>query len=137
MYPAKDDMLASGEQRRTVLVVEDEVLLRMTLAEELRAREIIVVEAASGDEAKNLVLAGVEFDLVISDIMMPGKVDGAAFAQWLAENDVEAPVFLTSGLPSALDRARKLCPNAKAFITKPYEHDDVLAQIEAMLKPRN
>ncbi len=135
MSPAEDKMLASKEERRTVLVVEDEVLLRLALSEELRARGYAVVEAASGDEAQSIVLAGVTFDLVITDITMPGKLDGAAFAKWLVENNVEAPVMFASGMPSALDQARRLCPTARAFITKPYSHDDVLDQIDAVLKP--
>jgi len=134
MSPAEDKMLASDEARHTVLVVEDEVLLRMALSEELRVRGYVVVEAASGDEARDLVLAGVAFDLVITDITMPGELDGAALAKWLVDNDVEAPVLVTSGQPSALDRARVLCPTAKAFISKPYDHDEVLNRIDALLK---
>lgn len=137
MSPAEDQMLASEEDRRTILVVEDEVLLRLALSEELRMRGYEVVEAASADEARSLVLAGVTFDLVITDITMPGELDGAGLAKWLIESNVEAPVMLTSGLPSALDQARKLCPTAKAFIPKPYAHDDVLNQIDAALKVRD
>lgn len=136
MSPAEDKMLASKEERRTVLVVEDEVLLRLALSEDLRARGYEVVEAASGDEAKTLALAGVGFDLVITDITMPGELDGADLVKWLIDNNIEAPVLFTSGLPSALDRARQLCPTAKAFISKPYAHDDVLSRIDALLKSR-
>jgi len=134
MSPAEDHMLSAERQNQTVLVVEDEVLLRLTLAEDLRARGFNVVEAATGDEARKLALAGVQFDLVISDITMPGELDGSALAQWLADNDVPAIVMLTSGLPSALDHARSTLPNVKAFISKPYDHDELLVQVEAMLK---
>lgn len=137
MSPAEDQMLASSEERRTVLVVEDEVLLRLALADDLRTRGYIVIEAASGDEAQSLVLAGVRFDLVITDITMPGQLDGADLAKWLADNSIGAPVIITSGLPSALDRARAMCPTAAAFIAKPYENEAVLTRIEAALKPRD
>jgi len=125
MSPAEEQMHASPELRRTVLLVEDEVLLRMVLSDELRVRGFNVVEAASGDEARKLVLAGIEFDLVLSDITMPGELDGADLARWLCDNEVNAPVIFTSGLPTALDRAREI-----------YDHDDVLAQVETALKSR-
>lgn len=134
MSPAEDHMLSTERQRQTVLVVEDEVLLRLTLADELRSRGFNVVEAASGDEARALVLAGVTFDLVMSDITMPGELDGVALAQWLADNNVPGFVMLASGLPSALDHARANLRNVKAFFPKPYDHDEVLVQIEALLK---
>ncbi|MBC7767759.1 MAG: response regulator [Phycisphaerales bacterium] len=126
-------MLAAGEQRRTVLVVEDEVLVRLALADDLRARGYTVIEAASGDEARKLVLAGVEFDLIVSDITMPGELDGADLARWLHDNHVTTPVMLTSGMPSALDAARESCANVTAFVSKPYDHDDLLQQVEALL----
>ncbi|HYD86210.1 MAG TPA: response regulator [Vitreimonas sp.] len=134
MSPAENQMRSTDRQNQTVLVVEDEVLLRLTLAEDLRDRGFAVIEAASADEARKLALAGVPFDLVISDITMPGEIDGSGLAQWLADNDVPAVVMLTSGLPTALDKARAMLPNVKAFIAKPYDHEKLLVQIEAMLK---
>lgn len=134
MSPAEDQMLSTERQTQTVLVVEDEVLLRLTLSEDLRSRGFSVVEAATGDEARALVLAGVTFDLVISDITMPGELDGVGLAHWLAENNVPAFVMLASGLPSALDHARSQLRNVKAFFPKPYDHEEVLVQVTALLK---
>ena len=138
MSPAEHPMpeLEGGERRR-VLVVEDEVLVRLAIAEELRARGMTVIEAADGVEARGLVLAGVGFDLVLSDITMPGELDGAGFASWLADNDVRAPVILTSGLPRALEQARVSCPHVKAFVPKPYDYDEIAACIEKLLAERD
>lgn len=133
MSPAEHDMPAAEAQRRTVLIVEDEVLLRLVLAEDLRARGYAVVEAATGDEAQQLVLAGVRVDLVVSDITMPGQLNGAAFARWLHESGVSAKVVLASGMPSALDDARQTLVNVDAYVSKPYDHDLLLRQVEALL----
>jgi DNA-binding NtrC family response regulator len=130
-------MTAAEEgQPSTVLLVEDEVLLRLAIAEDLRARRFMVIEAANGEEARNLILAGVSVDIVLSDITMPGEVDGAQFAAWLAESGVAAPIILTSGLPAALTSAREKCPHVAAFLPKPYSHQDVIARIEALLAQR-
>lgn len=135
MCPAEDIMPAGAEkERRTVLVVEDEVLIRLTLADDLRARGYLVLEAANGAEARDTLLAGVNVDLIISDINMPGELDGLGLARWVAENEVEAPLILTSGLTSALDQARAESPHVKLFVPKPYNNDEVAAHIAALLR---
>ena len=138
MCPAEDPMPASEEsQRSTVLLVEDEVLLRLAVAQDLRASGYNVVEAANGDEGRNLILAGIPVDIVVADIAMPGRLDGVEFADWLNDNTDGTPVILTSGLPGALDRARERCPYVKVFIAKPYGHDKVVASVQALLGARD
>jgi DNA-binding response OmpR family regulator len=137
MCPAEDPMPAAEDgQHAAVLLVEDEVLLRLALAEDIRARGFVVIEAANGEEARSLVLAGVSIDVVVSDITMPGVLDGTGFAAWLAENGVVTPIILTSGLPSALSEAQARCPHVKAFLPKPYDPEEVIARIEALLAAR-
>ena len=134
MSPAEDPMAAAESSRRaSVLLVEDEVLLRLALAEELRALGFVAIEAANGEEARSLILAGVGVDLVMSDLTMPGELDGVGFATWLAQYGSTAPVILTSGLPTALARARAECPHVRAFVPKPYDQGAVIRQIEALL----
>ena len=136
MSPAEHAMPdAEGGARRTVLVVEDEVLLRLAIAGELRGRGLAVIEASDAMEARGLALAGVSFDIVLSDITMPGDLDGAGLAQWLADNDVRAPIILTSGMPRALEDARLRCPHVKAFVVKPYDHAKIAGCIEKLLAP--
>src|SRR5262245_41221063 len=138
MCPAEDLMPASDEsERSTVLLVEDEVLLRIAVAQDLRANGYNVVEAANGDEARNLILAGIPVDIVVADIAMPGRLDGVEFATWLWENAEAMPIIFTSGLPGALDRARARCPHVKVFIAKPYRHDKVVANVQALLAGRD
>ena len=137
MCPAEDPMLQDVESRSaSVLLVEDEVLLRLAVAADLRESGYEVVEAANGDEARNLILAGIPVDIVVADIAMPGRLDGAEFATWMQESGLDAPIILTSGLPTALERARVRCPHVKAFVVKPYAHHKVVAQVQALLATR-
>ncbi len=116
-----------------VLIVEDEVLSRLAIAEHLRDCGFQVIEAASGAEAQQLVLAGLRVDLVFSDITMPGGVDGIDLALWLMVHCESTKVILTSGLPDALAKAQSACNQVLAFVPKPYQYDDVVRRIRDLL----
>ena len=98
-----------------VLVAEDDVLVRVALAEELRAVGFAVIEASCADDALAYIRAGGKVDLVFSDIQMPGVLDGRQLAELIARDHPGIPVILTSGdiqlgagLPTEL------------FVAKPY-----------------
>ncbi len=138
MSPAEDPMPTTEEGKHlTVLVVEDEVLLRLALAETLRASGMRVIEAASGEEARDLLLAGVDVNIVFSDINMPGGMDGAALASWVMAAGAPAHVVLTSGERHMLEAARDACPEVKAFIDKPYDHQAIAALLRGLAAPRD
>jgi CheY-like chemotaxis protein len=118
----------------TVLVVEDEVLSRLAMAEHLRACGFQVIEAANAIEAQQLVLAGLTVDLVFSDITMPGGVDGIDLALWLMVHCEATKVILTSGLPDALAKAQSACNQVIAFVPKPYDQAAVAARIRELLE---
>ena len=130
--------MASPAQERApvVLVAEDEVLIRMAVAEHLRSCGFHVVEAASGAEAQALILAGLEVDLVFSDIQMP-EMDGIALALWLAEHGVNAPIVLTSALRASLDAAQAACTHVSVFIAKPYAEQNLVRHFRALLSARD
>ena len=130
MSPAEELM---PEQRADaepmVLVVEDEVLIRIAAADHLRSCGFRVAEAGNASEAQELVLSGLKVDVVFSDITMPGQMDGLALAQWLHENAPGVPVILTSGVTSSLDTAREVCSNVSAYVPKPYDYDVLATQV--------
>jgi CheY-like chemotaxis protein len=136
MCPAEDPM-ASPEQKRAplVLVAEDEMIIRMATAEHLRECGFQVVEAASGAEVQALILAGLDVDLVFSDIQMP-DVDGIALAKWLSEQGVDAPIVLTSGLAESLEAAQSACSNVSVFVPKPYAEQSLVRHFRALLSKR-
>jgi CheY-like chemotaxis protein len=104
-----------------VLVVEDEVLLRLAAAQHLRQAGYEVLEARNADEAMRL-LEKADVDAVFSDITAPGNMDGLQLADWLREHRPEVGTVLTSG---------KLHPDGRCrfFLGKPYR----LAELDLCL----
>jgi len=80
-----------------VLLVEDEVLVRMALAADLRMAGFSVVEASSGKEALDYLRSGARVDVVIADIVVPGPLDGVSLARVCRRDYPALPVILTSG----------------------------------------
>jgi CheY-like chemotaxis protein len=125
----------SDDSRPVVLVVEDEVLVRMVIAEYLRDCDYVVIEAGSAVEAVALFKADVEVDVVFSDIQMPGAMDGFALSQWVRQNRPGVKVILTSGAASAADKAADLCDDGP-LLQKPYESEEVGSRIKQLLAAR-
>jgi len=123
----------------TVLVVEDEVLIRLAIADYLRACGWRVLEAGSAEEAIRVLLAtDVAVDVVFSDVQMPGAMDGFGLAQWIRANRPDVRVLLTSGAPPAMAAgAGELCEDGpgggRALLRKPYDHRKVVRRIAALL----
>lgn len=115
--------------RATILVVEDEVLARLTLADELRDRGWSVVEAADADEALRVLDGGVPVDLVVTDIRMPGTVDGVGLAQRLRRRFPQVRILIVSGEPPTAE-ARAACDG---YVEKPYGFDRLLERIVGLL----
>jgi CheY-like chemotaxis protein len=111
-----------------VLVVEDDVHIRMILAEAMRDAALCVIEARSGEDAVNYLDAGGQVDLVFSDIQMPGSIDGLQLARHVRATYPAIPVILTSGniKPAALG-------DVERFIPKPYEIGRVVALVAQIL----
>ena len=119
-----------------VLVVEDEVLLRLVIAGYLRDCGYRVIEAANADEAV-LVLKQPEFvvDVVFSDIEMPGSMDGFALAQWTRSNRPGVDIILTGSVPRAVNAAVTLC-ESEGPLAKPYDPQIVHDRIRRLLAGR-
>lgn len=103
----------------TVLVVEDEIILRFVACEFFRQAGFVVVEAISADEALSYVRAHPEIDLVFTDVRMPGKMDGLSLVQQLTGEFPDLRFVIASGdaLPS---------PDLQVpFFRKPYDLDEV------------
>jgi DNA-binding NtrC family response regulator len=114
----------------TILLVEDEVLIRVDLAEYLRTAGFRnVLEAGNGDQALAMLGAHPAIALVISDVRMPGATDGVALAGWLRAHRPEVKVVLVSGhLPSLQPGAADL------LIEKPIQPQRLITSIVQMLQ---
>ena len=67
--------------KTTILVVEDDVLTRMAVSDELRDHGYVVIEAATADEAIHVLQAPTRVDLLLTDMRMPGAMDGCGLAR--------------------------------------------------------
>jgi two-component system, response regulator PdtaR len=110
-----------------VLVVEDEILIRVLIADELRAEGFSVVEAATADEALSYFQAGVQVDLVLSDIQMPGTLNGVDLIQRLRAKAPSLLTVLTSGHSPGVHEA-------DAFVPKPYDVRQVVVLVATLLQ---
>lgn len=117
----------------TVLVVEDEVLIRLAIADYLRACGYHVLEANDAAEAKRVLDAAAPIDVVFSDVQMPGPADGFALARWVRAHHPRVKVILTSGLPGAAHTAAGLCDDGP-LVGKPYQPETVLRRIQDLLR---
>jgi len=109
--------------------------VRMGIAEHLRDAGFTVIEAINGEEARTVLEAGVHVDIVFSDVMMPGAMDGLALTEWISQLSAPPAVVLTSGVPATLGDARSKFPQIKAVLTKPYSYDD-LERLARELAPK-
>jgi CheY-like chemotaxis protein len=117
---------------QTVLVVEDEVLIRLVIAEYLRECGYRVHEAVNAEEAILILQAPeVSIDIVFSDVEMPGEMDGFGLARWVRSNMPETQVLLTSGAERSADIAGTLC-EAGPLLGKPYPTQDVVDRIRQL-----
>lgn len=118
---------------RTVLVVEDEVLVRLVIADYLRDCGYRVHEAAGAGEAVLILQSpDVSIDIVFSDVQMPGDMDGFGLARWIRANKPGVQVILTSGVERSADIAATLC-EAGPLLEKPYPPQDVVERIKQLV----
>jgi CheY-like chemotaxis protein len=117
---------------RTVLVVEDELLIRMATADYLRGCGYRVLEAGSGDEAVAVLNTDIRVDVVFTDVSMPGTLNGFGLAQWVRRERPDVRVILTSGIARTAHEAQDLCAHGP-LMEKPYEHGEVERRIRAIL----
>jgi CheY-like chemotaxis protein len=124
---------AESPRSGTILVVEDDVLVRLSVAEALRDGGHAVVEAANADEALAVLASPTPLALIVTDVNMPGSMDGVALARHVRSTRPELKVIVVSGRvdpASATDAA-------DAFLGKPYEPAIILRTIDALLSGRS
>ena len=119
--------------RRRILVVEDEELIRVVLAEVLADEGFHVVEAGSGDEAAGLLDGPDGFQAVVTDIHMPGARDGIAVGRHARARDPGVPMVYVTGRLDAMAAAGPLGPG-DALLPKPYLPSQVLATLRRLLR---
>lgn len=120
---------------RHLLVVDDDDRIRDLLKEYLTRAGFRVTAAAGGAPARRL-LATLDFDLAVFDVMMPGE-DGFSLTRWLREQRGQAgrtPVLMLTALGEAGSRIEGLKLGADDYLGKPFEPEELLLRIEAILR---
>ena len=115
-----------------VLVVEDEMLIRLHVADSFRDSGFAVAEAADGASALRILEQDDSIDAVFTDVTLPGEPDGFALARWVRSKRPGLPVVLTSGEVTAAHAER--IGLDEPFFAKPCDYADVAAFIRAQLE---
>jgi CheY-like chemotaxis protein len=119
----------------TILVVEDEVIVRMVVADYLRHCGYKVIEACNADEAITVLQqAEVKVDVLFSDVEMPGALDGFALSTWVRANRPEIEVILASSAQRTIKSAEELCEGGT--LPKPYDRQAVVDRIKRLRAKR-
>ncbi|HEY0183824.1 MAG TPA: response regulator [Rhodopila sp.] len=129
---SRESNLIEPQAPQTVLVVEDEMMVRMPIAEYLRDCGYNVLEAGDANEAIATMNAEGPVNLVFSDVRMPGKMDGFGLAEWFRSHFPSVPVLLTSGYNGGRSLAAASIPGVR-FIEKPYSQTQVARRIATLL----
>ena len=113
-----------------ILVVEDEMLLRMRAVDMVEDAGYTSVEAVDADEAVAILESRSDIALVLTDIQMPGSMDGLKLAHWVHERWPPIRIILVSG---QLKLSSIEIPADSRFFGKPLEAGEVIAQMQKMI----
>ena len=110
------------------MVVEDELLLRLDLANQLHSAGFEVIEAQSADEALKLLATKIDVDLILTDIRMPGQIDGLGLVSFVQRQDRRIKIVILSAYVDADSES----PGDASF-AKPVRIQALLGKIRELL----
>ena len=141
--PERIEAAASGEDESTkgsgsghpapstVLVVEDEVLIRLSVCDFLRECGYRVLEAGTGEDAQSIFESGERIEVLFSDIDLGRGINGFALAAWVRSNYPTVRIVLASGVTRMAREATHLCD--ASFLDKPYSYEALTDHIKRLL----
>ena len=118
-----------------LLVIEDEVMLNRSIVKLLKTQHYSVDAAYDGEEAIDYIRA-TNYDVIISDIMMP-RLDGLGVLKYLRNHQIKTPVLMLTAKDTLEDKVTGLDAGADDYLVKPFEFDELLARIRVMLRRNN
>ncbi|ASN03912.1 response regulator transcription factor [Virgibacillus necropolis] len=119
--------------KQTILVVEDDNMIRELVSIYLKKAGYHVVEAADGEAAKDSFLHQYPC-LIVLDLMLP-KLGGEEFCKWVREQERnEVSIIMLSAKVRTVDKINGLKIGADDYITKPFDPDELVAHVEAVLR---
>ena len=116
-----------------ILLVEDEWLIRSMVAEELREGGFAMREAGDGDQASALIAENpAAYALLVTDIHMPGSLDGVEVARLLRARRPDIPVIYTTGRPDVLNALQPFGAK-EVLLCKPFALSTLLTTVRWLL----
>ncbi|MDJ0637751.1 MAG: PAS domain S-box protein [Paracoccaceae bacterium] len=131
--PLKEPPLKGAGQ--TILVVEDNPKVRRLSVERIRDLGFETLEANSGDAALNMLREGARVDVVFSDLVMPGALNGYDLAERVEKDFPGIRVLLTSGYASDVVTGRMGGTADRYVLHKPYRQAELARRLQALLDP--
>ena len=122
-----------GGGRMRLLLAEDEKYLNRILVKQLTQAGYAVDACMDGQEALDYLESPATYDAVVLDIMMP-KVDGIAVLERMRQSGNTVPVLLLTARDAVEDRIRGLDAGADDYLTKPFDAQELLARLRALLR---
>ncbi|MCX7359601.1 MAG: response regulator [Alphaproteobacteria bacterium] len=124
---------ASDAGTESILVVEDDAQVRLLAAASLKERGYAVTEATNGAEAITQLDTSVHFDLVLTDMVMPGTLTGKDVAEHALKARPGVKVLFTSGYADASVMRNGLVQAGARFLAKPYRGGQLAATVRSLL----
>lgn len=122
---------AKGHTGQRILIVEDEPAVRAHVASVLSKLGYVVTAVADGQEALSLLHDGQVFDLLFTDVVMPGKISGPLLGQAALEIAPKIKILYTSGYPAAsFENLGIKNPSDVNFLAKPYRNSQLQEKIK-------
>ncbi|MEM6445490.1 MAG: response regulator [Cyanobacteria bacterium J06642_2] len=116
---------------KRILVVDDSRVIREIIVQSLRQYGFLVIEAANGTEAKQL-LESTRPDLVVTDLIMP-EMNGYELCRWIKRGSHSIPVVMCSSKGEDVDRYWGVKQGADAYITKPFNEKELCNIVATLL----
>jgi DNA-binding response OmpR family regulator len=117
-----------SSEPRTIVLVEDEFLIRIALADDLTEAGFVVLQAYNASQGLEVLQNSMRVDLLITDIRMPGAMDGLALARYARATWPRMKIMVISGNLSDLPADAA----ADATVEKPYIPAAVIARVEQL-----
>jgi DNA-binding response OmpR family regulator len=119
---------------RTILVVDDEAPILDCIRRILEQANYIVLTTQSGDHALGVIARqGASIDLVLTDIVMPGSIDGRALAAKMAQREVKLPVLLMTGAFPEDEEYLAEIAKSNLLLQKPFSPKELVEFIDSHL----
>lgn len=116
----------------TILIVEDEPMMRLGLKDNLEFEGYKVEMAADGEEGFNKAIRS-GYDLILLDVMLP-KLSGFEVCKKLRKDGITTPVILLTAKGEEIDKVLGLEIGADDYVTKPFSVRELIARIKALLR---